>query len=398
MTTVPPRLLFCSYHSYLDPASGAARSTRDLLELLAARGWNCAVLSGPLLDGATATPEAVLQAEGQAYRYRPGTVGDVPCRLLHSFLNGVNVHGFQPDPAQGEPDEATSRAFLQVFDQVADRFRPEVVWTYGGQPLALSLLRRARRRGAKVVFALHNLAYGPSPLFAATDAVVVPSEFARRHYRQVLGREPVVLPGPWNPQRLISQDNTGEFATFVGPRPDKGVGWFARLLQETSRCRPDIRFLAVEGRGQAGWLARTGLDLAGVRNLHVLPPTTDPRRFYGVSRLVLVPSLVRETLGRVAVEALLNGLPVLASDRGGLPEALAGAGFLFPMGEDHRPDGSTLPTAADVRPWLETIVRLWDDTAFHRAANRRACAAAEAWHPAQLLPRFEAFLCGLTGR
>ena len=42
-----PRLLFCSYHSYLDPSSGAALSTRDLLELLAAHGWGCAVLSGP---------------------------------------------------------------------------------------------------------------------------------------------------------------------------------------------------------------------------------------------------------------------------------------------------------------------------------------------------------------
>ena len=31
------RLLFASIHSYLDPASGAALATRELLELLAAR-------------------------------------------------------------------------------------------------------------------------------------------------------------------------------------------------------------------------------------------------------------------------------------------------------------------------------------------------------------------------
>ena len=32
------RLLFASIHGYLDPSSGAALATRDLLELLAARG------------------------------------------------------------------------------------------------------------------------------------------------------------------------------------------------------------------------------------------------------------------------------------------------------------------------------------------------------------------------
>ena len=31
------RLLFASIHSYLDPASGAALATRELLELMAAR-------------------------------------------------------------------------------------------------------------------------------------------------------------------------------------------------------------------------------------------------------------------------------------------------------------------------------------------------------------------------
>ena len=38
---MPHRLLFASIHSYLDPSSGAALATRELLELLAARGWDC---------------------------------------------------------------------------------------------------------------------------------------------------------------------------------------------------------------------------------------------------------------------------------------------------------------------------------------------------------------------
>ena len=45
-----PRLLFCSYHCYWDPSSGAALCTRELLELLAGRGWACRVFCGPHLD------------------------------------------------------------------------------------------------------------------------------------------------------------------------------------------------------------------------------------------------------------------------------------------------------------------------------------------------------------
>ena len=37
------RLLFSSIHCYVDPASGAASCTRELFEMLAARGMGCRV-------------------------------------------------------------------------------------------------------------------------------------------------------------------------------------------------------------------------------------------------------------------------------------------------------------------------------------------------------------------
>src|SRR5579872_1710099 len=46
----PRRLLFASIHCYLDPSGGAALSTRELLELLAARGWDCRALCCGVLD------------------------------------------------------------------------------------------------------------------------------------------------------------------------------------------------------------------------------------------------------------------------------------------------------------------------------------------------------------
>jgi hypothetical protein len=54
-------------------------------------------------------------------------------------------------------------------------------------------------------------------------------------------------------------------------------------------------------------------------------------------------------------------------------------------------DGARAPvTAADVKPWLDLIERLEDDSDFYRAACQRASTAAEAFSPAILGPRYSA--------
>src|SRR6202161_3330785 len=61
------RLLFASIHSYLDPSSGAALATRELLELLGARGWDCRALTCGVLDYERETPlDDVLAAVDRA--------------------------------------------------------------------------------------------------------------------------------------------------------------------------------------------------------------------------------------------------------------------------------------------------------------------------------------------
>src|SRR5271166_1046722 len=56
-------LLFSSIHCYLDPASGAALCTRELLELLAARGKDCV---SDLLMPAVGAPQDVTSQDRRA--------------------------------------------------------------------------------------------------------------------------------------------------------------------------------------------------------------------------------------------------------------------------------------------------------------------------------------------
>jgi hypothetical protein len=94
---------------------------------------------------------------------------------------------------------------------------------------------------------------------------------------------------------------------------------------------------------------------------------------------------------QIIAQAKRRGIPVLASNRGALLETLQEAGFLFALPSQFTPQTRLVPTAEEVAPWIEMIIRLWDDEEFYQHERRRCMAAAEAWGPERLLPRFEEF-------
>ena len=161
--------------------------------------------------------------------------------------------------------------------------------------------------------------------------------------------------GPGSLQRTTNNEPltpgaSRDYVTFINPQPEKGAAVFARIALELGRRRPDIPLLVVEGRGKADGLAGLPVNLSELTNLHRMANTPDPRDFYRVSRAVLMPSLWRESLGRVPIEAMANGIPVLASDRGALPETLGDAGFVFTIPERCTPASGIVPTAQETRP------------------------------------------------
>jgi glycosyltransferase involved in cell wall biosynthesis len=96
-----------------------------------------------------------------------------------------------------------------------------------------------------------------------------------------------------------------------------------------------------------------------------------------------------KSLGRVPIEAMANGIPVLASDRGALPETLGDAGFVFTIPERCTSASGMVPTAQEVAPWVAVIERLWDDPGFAAEHRRRALAEAERWGFDRLAEQYE---------
>ena len=95
-------------------------------------------------------------------------------------VNGVRVTLMPTVSSRAErsPDPRESAIFLELADQVFDRFRPDVLLTYGGHPASLELMRRARQRGIAVVFHLHNFGYNDGRAFADASAVMFPSQYS----------------------------------------------------------------------------------------------------------------------------------------------------------------------------------------------------------------------------
>jgi glycosyltransferase involved in cell wall biosynthesis len=297
--------------------------------------------------------------------------------------------------AERAPGPREAALFLDLADQVLNRFRPGVLLTYGGHPVSRELMRLSRATGTSVAFHLHNFGYDDRRGFEHANAIIFPSEYSRRHYARRLGVEGTVISDPIRLDKVIAQNTEPKYVTFINPQPDKGTAVFARIALELGRRRPDIPILVVEGRSTADSLAGLPVDLSGLTNWSRMANTPDPRDFYRVSRVVLMPSLWRESLGRVAIEAMANGIPVLASDRGALPETLGDAGFVFTIPDRCTPASGVVPTAQEVAPWVAVIERLWDDSEFEAEHRRRALAEVKRWDSDTLAQKYEELFLSL---
>jgi glycosyltransferase involved in cell wall biosynthesis len=163
----------------------------------------------------------------------------------------------------------------------------------------------------------------------------------------------------------------------VNPIPQKGALLFARLADMLGSRRPDIPILVVQSAASAGGLnAIQGLDFGRYPHIMAAPATPRPADFFALTKILLVPSVFREPFGRVAAEALINGVPPLVSDRGALPETVRGAGRVLPLPSWMTEFTTELPTVEEAQPWFDAVCDLWDDERGYATASEQARAVA----------------------
>ena len=118
--------------------------------------------------------------------------------------------------------------------------------------------------------------------------------------------------------------------------PEKGVDLLIRAI---SRLREGGRLLVLGDGPEATSLRRlvAGRGLQGrVRFEPPIPSAQMPAHYHRLDLLVL-PSRARrrwtEQFGRVLIEAMASGVPVIGSEAGAIPEVVGEAGLTFPDGD-----------------------------------------------------------------
>lgn len=389
--------MFVSPHCLVDFTNGAATATLDALSLLTQSGFECQAFCGSRTDACEEIlVEEILARRRERYTVRNANLGPYTGRIIFTSHGDVPITLFNAASTRGcwaSPEEIA--AFLTGCHIFLQTNRPDLVWTYGGDPVSIALHRLLKRIEIPVVFALHNFSYTDPATFRLMDHVIVPTEIVRHHYAEKLGLAPHRLPLTIDPQRVVAAAPAPKYVTFVNPTALKGVFIFARIAELLSKRRPDIPMLLVESVAKANTLSVVGVDLGRVANLRVMPNASDPREFYRETKLLLMPSLL-ESAGMVAMEAMSNGIPVLASNRGALPETIGDAGFVFDIPSRYTRETREAPTEKEVEPWVETIIRLWDDAAEYERWSRAALAHAQQWHPDRLGPVYREFFRSIT--
>jgi glycosyltransferase involved in cell wall biosynthesis len=279
------RVLIASSHPFIPQIAGGTQSgTHELALHLRSRGHDVAVLSGLLGRG------------------RFG----IRARLILKLTS----HKAAMDRGLGYSVYRSWFAWEAAAEVCAD-FRPEVIVLQSGDPVRMA--KALRPHCAALVPYFHNVEFdtdlGGDPAELRQDTCISNSQFTADLFEKTFGIGSVVIYPLINPGRYRT-DTDRSSVLFINPVPEKGVDVAIAL----ARRLPTIPFLFVEA-----WTleprekARLRSIFATLRNVEFVSRRSDMRRLYAKARIVLAPSQYDETFGRIAAEAHVSGIPVLAT-------------------------------------------------------------------------------------
>jgi len=196
---------------------------------------------------------------------------------------------------------------------------------------------------------------------------------------------------PW-PAREAPPGADGYLLFFGTLEPRKNVGGLLDAYEMLLAKRGDVPPLVLAGQATAAageWLERLARPpLEGfVRHLGYVDPASR-RALYEGARMLIQPSF-EEGFGMTALEAMTVGVPVVAANRGALPEVLGDAGALVDPDEpaaiagaiERFLDDDALASASAAKGVLRAAQFSWTTTAervylaYLRAVEHR-CASA----------------------
>lgn len=281
------------------------------------------------------------------------------------------------------------------------RENPSLVYTYSFPALkALPIAKRAGKRamlGTYSIAEIYNiytaklcrcgkkqaLRRNPASLFRLADVVLTSSDFARRRieaFKKHVTSFPavrVLYPVPMA-SFVSARGQRGRRITAIRPAQGKGL----LLIAALAASMPEYGFLIVGKPAAAENVTAfaSGL-LKQLKNVRILPFQKEVRRVYAQTKILLVPSVFEETFSRVAWEAMSNGIPVIASNKGNLPFLVKSGGYLCEPG--------------DIDCWRSRIRGLMEDSRRYAAISAKARGISRQYDYDEQMRKFLRIVKGL---
>ncbi|OCI32666.1 glycosyltransferase [Oerskovia enterophila] len=396
------RILRVSHSAVVDAWRERERALRALgldVHLVSARSWDEAGTTVPLRPrpGEPVRGVRTVGTHPALFVYAPGPLW----RALGESWDVLDVH---EEPFALATAEILALRWLRAHLPGRSRRPAPPYVLYSAQniskryPWPFRAFERAALRGAAAVSVCNEAAARIVRAKGARGAVeVVPlgvdlSVFSPAPSPATPSDGVASVPAPRHPGR----DSAGPHAPGDSPAGLVRVGYAGRLAPHKG---VDVLLTAVEGDerlhltlagdGPSAPALRERARPLGDRVRFVGPLTGDDLvSFYRALDVLAVPSLDTpgwiEQFGRVAVEAMACGVPVVASDSGALPDVVGGAGLLVPPGD---------PVALH-----DALVRVADEPGLADSLRRRGAARAATCAWPEVARRYRAIYEEATAR
>ncbi|MGE5340425.1 MAG: amino acid adenylation domain-containing protein [Candidatus Omnitrophota bacterium] len=374
---------------------GANKSNKCLVEAMAVRGHRLHVLAPALDTPPTMTHDELLD----------GLVSqEIEVEETHDTymftLNGVSVYAVK------HADNLREALIAEIKS-----YQPDWILISSEDPSQLLLRAVHQVSPHNVIYLAHTpqmLPFGPESLYPGkkrteligqSAIILTISHFVSDYIRQWSGFETFVHHPPHYGKGdfpcLGSFDN--EYIVMINPCQVKGIAIFIALAESF----PQFKFAVVPGWGTTPTDTRRLNSLA---NVTFLKSSSDLDSLFGKVKILLMPSVWEEGFGMTIVDAMVRGIPVIASDRGGIREAKLGTADVLPVKPitrfTHELDENAFPKALipdqDIEPWKESLQALVSNKELYNEQSKKSREAALRFVSALSVAPLEGYLRHLS--